>query len=399
MRKPISMLSVLCILTIILSACIPSETPSIQMDLNDDISIANRQFGFDILKELQKSDYNNDIFISPLSISIALTLAFEGAEGKTKEQIAEVLNISKVEQQELDEYYNELIKSMNDNSRVAATSLKNSLWIREGEQIKEDYLIKVEEVYDAYIDYLDFSDAESAKVINSWIEQATNGKIKDMLVPPLPANAVLYLINAIYFNADWKHQFDTKKTYESEFHSEDGGIKLVDMMNDSREIEYYSESGFEAILMPYEDEDLQMIIMLPNEDKNIDSFINELDDSLFNKVISSFEIVDEMTIHVPKFSIEYGTRLLNEELINLGMEDAFDSSANFSDIRDGIFISRVLHKAFVEVDETGSEAAAATIVEMIESAREEKIFIANRPFIFMIYDSNVDTILFLGKHS
>jgi serpin B len=173
------------------------------------------------------------------------------------------------------------------------------------------------------------------------------------------------------------------------------------MMNDKRTVWYMNDENLQAVRLPYEDENSSMIILLPRDNKDIENLIEDLDANLFESVRESFWEAEDLILQIPKFEMEYGTKNLNQALKNLGMETAFTGDADLSGIREGLFISRVLHKAFIKVNEKGSEAAAATVVEVLESAAPEDplTFRADRPFLFLIYDEEAESILFIGKYS
>lgn len=387
-----------------LTAC-SSETPdgepkqeySIE-NINQDLVQANTGFAFDILKKLNAEDEENNVFISPLSISTALSMTYNGSQATTREAMAKVLGYESLELEALNESYQNLIAYLNNIDSKVELNIGNSIWIREGEEIREDFLLTNRKHFDAEAEMLDFSKDGAAERINGWISEATKGKVPKMIDPPISPQVVMYLINAIYFKGQWAEQFDPKQTTEEKFTAGTGEQQDVSMMNRKGSVEYADGSNYKAVRLPYGSGKTSMYCILPNEGTGINNFINNLDREQWKQIRDTVAETDDVILKLPRFKIEYGIKSLNDSLIALGMGEAFNAGADFSGIREGLFISRVLHKAVIEVNEEGSEAAGVTVVEMQESAALEPItFIANRPFVFVIADDETGTILFMGK--
>jgi len=387
--------------TLTFLGCQKSETKNdLQTTFNEEMIEANQKFALNIFKTLQVEEKGKDIFISPFSISTALTMVLKGAKGETLEEMRRVLELNDISESDINIYYKDILENLNNYEGNIELAIRNSVWIKKGESIEQEFIDDMENIFSSYVKELDFSKTESIETINSWIEEATNEKIKDMLKQTIPPDVIMYLINAIYFNEDWKYQFDEDKTFTTEFASENGDAINVDMMNSKMNIDYYKEDKFQAVRLPYNEKDLSMLVFLPQEAIKIGDFISNFDLEILNKTLTNLEIFEELIVQIPKFKIEYGTKLLNDPLKSLGMNLPFSAQADFSRIREGLMISRVMHKSFIEVNEQGSEAAAATIVELQETAAlEPEIFRADRPFIFLIYDQNSSSILFIGKNS
>jgi len=215
----------------------------------------------------------------------------------------------------------------------------------------------------------------------------------------IPPDAVMYLINAIYFKGGWIYEFDEDQTIDEDFYLLDGSSKKVPMMIQRKDLMYFEGDGFSSVRLPYGQDKIAMYIVLPDSGTGINAVIESFKSDSWYNTIQPFSKV-EVNIHMPRFKMEYGIKLLNTALSVLGMEIAFTPSADFSGIAPGIYISRILHKAVIEVNEKGSEAAAATVVEMVESAMPEvktAEFIVDRPFFFVIADDRSGSILFMGK--
>ncbi|MCK4990677.1 MAG: serpin family protein, partial [Bacteroidales bacterium] len=279
-------------------------------------------------------------------------------------------------------------------------SIANSIWYRLGFQVLSEFIQTNKDYFDAEVKEIDFNDPQTVEIINQWIEDKTNGKIKDML-DFIPVDAVMYLINAIYFNATWKYEFDKADTYEGDFNLADGAKHQAEYMRVSGNFAYTSNEDFTAVELPYGDSTFSMVVMLPSPEKEVSDLVAKLDvaqwDSWFE--YSSFTGVQ---VDLPKFKYEF-KKLLNDPLINLGLGVAFSEfEADFTRINPAgnLFISRVIHQTFIDVQEEGTEAAAATIVEvsLTSAGGGGPIhFKADKPFLYLIKENSTGAIVFVGK--
>lgn len=366
--------------------------------INPSVAEANTAFAFQLFNELNKEDENDNVFISPFSVSTALTMTYQGAETSTREDMAKALRYEGIEDSILNESYQNLLGYLNRIDKKIHLDINNSIWIREGEEIKEDFIQVNKDIFRADVTELDFSKEDSVDKINQWIDDSTKGKIKKMIDGPISSDVIMYLINAIYFKGEWSEQFKKENTFETEFYAENGETQKVMMMSKHGDVEYGEGDDFKAVKLPYGNEKTAMYIMLPKKEESIISFMNNMDLQKWNTIKDSISTKEDVSFQMPRFTIEYGIKNLNQSLSNLGMEKAFTDSADFSGIRNEIFINRVLHKAVIEVNEEGSEAAGVTVVEMTESSAVEPLtFVANRPFAFIIADEEFGDILFMGK--
>jgi len=357
---------------------------------------ANTRFAFDILQELVSEDRGQNVFISPLSILLALAMTYNGASGDTKVAMAETLQFSEFELEELNRGFRDLTTGMMNADETVQISIANSIWYRLGYDVKEDFVQRNKTYYNSEVRKLNFANPQAKDTINTWIDQATNGKIEKM-IDRISPNVMMYLINAIYFKGDWTHQFSESATRDGEFTLETGGKKRVPMMHLEEEFRHARGDNLGFLRLPYGREKLAMYILLPDEGEDLDEIIRRLDEDSWNKLRSKLE-EKEVTLTMPKYRIEYGVKSLNDVLTRMGMGSAF--AGGFSGINPKLFISRVMHKAVIEVNEQGSEAAAVTVVEMTkgESPKPKPVeFIVNRPFFFTISDDRTGSILFMGK--
>ena len=358
---------------------------------------ADRQFAFELFKEVQSLSEAENLMISPLSTSYALGMTLNGAVGTTRDAFREVLHFEELSDQEVNESYQDLMAQLVTLDEQVQFSIANSIWYRLGYQVLEDFISINREYFGAAVEELDFSDPGAVDIINGWIEEKTNDKIQDML-DYIPGDAVMYLINAIYFNATWKYQFDPEETFEDDFFLEAGGLHRCDFMQVEGSFHYTSQEKFTAVELPYGDSAFSMVVLLPKAGVSTADLFGELDaeswDSWLNQTYPA-----KVLIQLPKFKYEFNS-LLNDPLTNLGLGIAFTESADFSKITHGggIFISRVIHQTFIDVNEEGTEAAAATIVEMIETSAPQVLqFRADKPFFYVIKENSTGAFLFMGK--
>lgn len=359
---------------------------------------SNTDFAFNIFEGLINDDGGQNIFISPLSILLALAMTYNGAIGDTNIAIADAMEFTGMDMEELNQGFSDLMISILNGDPSVEINIANSIWPRLGFNPKEDFIEINKKYYSSEVNELDFSDPGAVDTINGWIEDATEDKIKKMLAE-IPADAVMYLINAIYFKGDWTYPFNEDVTSDEDFYPGDGSTKTVEMMHLVENFEYINGENFGMVRLPYGEEKFSMYVLLPDEGTDIDSIIGQLDGYYYNHLIDSMS-EREIKLSMPKYKMEYGVKLLNDVLTSLGMGIAFTPEADFSGINPDIFISKVMHKAVIEVNEKGSEAAAATVVEMVESAMpvDEMIeFTVDRPFFFTIADDRSGEILFMGK--
>ncbi len=367
--------------------------------INDSVIKANNEFAFNLFKTINEEDAKENIFISPISISTALTMTYNGAETSTKLAMENALGYTSLDRGLINESYKNLIRHLENLDKKIDLNIGNSVWIREDQTINEEFIANNKTHFNAEVSSLDFSDPSAAGTINDWIKDTTKGKIEKMIDSPIDPDVIMYLINAIYFKGEWSEQFDPKRTTDAKFHLLDGSQQDVRMMNRHNTVEYGKGDGYKVVRLAYGSNKTSMYIILPDEGTDINDYIENLDMEKWTSIRGSVKEVEDMQLSIPKFKMEYGIKNLNDSLKALGMEEAFSDQADFSGIRPDIAISRVLHKAVIEVNEEGSEAAGATVVEVKETGAlmDPITFIADRPFIFFITDDTTNTLLFMGK--
>ncbi len=402
MKRIIGILLSIILFSLSLTACskgILTKNNSYNIDkISTSVVDGNNEFAFNIFNELNGEDSNESIFISPLSISTALTMTYNGANSTTEEAMSKALGFKGIDNATVSQSYNILLNYLENIDKRVDLNIANSIWIKEGENIKEDFLSNNRRDFNAEINTLDFSKEASINTINNWISDATKGKIDKMIEPPIDPMVLMYLINAIYFKGEWSTQFDDKNTFEHTFQTFTGEAQSVRMMSRIGKVEYSKGDDFKAVRLPYGNGNTSMYCILPDESVDVNTFIENMGIEKWNSIRENISEVDEVVLQIPKFKLEYGIKNLNSSLEVLGMGEAFSYQADFSGIGEDLYISKVLHKAVIEVTEKGSEAAAVTSVEVKNtSAREPITFIADKPFMFIIADDTTGTILFMGK--
>jgi serine protease inhibitor len=357
---------------------------------------ADQQFAFELFREVMSLSEQENIMISPLSVSYALGMTLNGAAGTTLEAFRDVLHFAGLTDQEVNESYRDLMGQLIHLDDRVEFAIANSIWYKEGYPVLDEFIRTNQDYFDAAVEELDFSDPASVDIINGWIEKKTNDKIKDML-DFIPPDAVMYLVNAIYFNAKWKYEFDPEDTYTGTFSLEDGETCEADFMKIRGAFNYEANDLFTAVELPYGDSAFSMVVILPSGDLTPAGLAGEMDMARWEAWFGT-PAVQNVRIELPRFT--YGWKdLLNDPLIHLGLGIAFGGGADFSRIttKAGLYISRVIHQTFIDVMEEGTEAAAATIVELRENAIDEPAFRADRPFLYLIKENSTGAILFMGK--
>ncbi len=361
----------------------------------------NNAFALDLYGTV--ADDGGNLFFSPFSINAAFSMAYGGAEGETEAQLADALHVG--EEDAWHDCLGALIQDLDgEKYRGYTLNVANGAWGQEGEPFVDDYVALLEDTYAAPFEGVDF-DTDAAGItgdINRWVENETNGKIKDLFEPgDLSGDTHLVLANAIYFKADWVHQFRTNHTVDDTFYLPGGGTATVPLMHEEDRFDIAYDDDVLVLEMPYEDDELSMVVVLPVERDGL----AEVEQALTVERLDGWlDAMESHTIEVifPRFEMTLDFPLM-ESMVELGVTDAFDgSAADFSGIwqggMSGVAIDKARHKAYVKVDEKGTEAAAATGLSFSDSAPPQpERFRADHPFLFLIRDRLTGTILFLGR--
>jgi serine protease inhibitor len=380
-----------------------AQSDRIAGTVNPETVDANTRFAFNIFNELCTESPGSNVFISPLSISTALTMAYSGSDGTTEEAMRQTLGYGDLSTTEIEDGYEKLLTSLDGVDNKVQLDIANSAWIKDdfAEQVHEEYKTTLEKSYMSELFVKPF-DQSTVNDVNSWVSQNTGGKIDKILQSIDPSN-VMFLINAIYFKADWTNPFKESDTQLRDFNLTDGTVVQVDTMQQKETFKYIDGNGFAAARLPYGREQVAMYVFLPDANTTLDGFMQSLTQKKLDETIAEMYSVPDMDVRLPKFKYEYGVKRLNTALENLGMGIAFDpNNANLSRIADvkprNLYIDYVDHKALIEVDEKGTTAAAVTNIGIsLSSAIRPTNFYVDRPFFFIIRDDRTGTILFMGR--
>ena len=370
-------------------------------EVSAELVSANSTFGLNLFHQLIAETPDENVFVSPSSVAIALAMTYNGAAGETSEAMAKALELGDLSPEDVNAANAALMQSLQAAEPEVILSIANSLWGREGIDFLPGFLSANREHYGAELTELDFTDPKAPDRINGWVKDQTRDKIT-RIIDRISDLAILYLINAIYFKGDWDEPFEESATEDRPFTLLHGGEKTVPMMWQHGDYRYLEADGIQAISLPYKGDRISMVVVLPAEGSSLADWCTALDADVWEGLVDGLSF-KEGTIQLPRFTLEYEAQL-NGALTALGMGVAFDeNAADFSKMSTAfpqIWISKVIHKTFVEVNERGTEAAAVTAVEMeaLAAPPQEEPFqmVVDRPFFCAIRDELTGTLLFMG---
>ncbi len=359
---------------------------------------SDNDFGFDLFQLVSAdAEPGENICVSPLSISLALAMTYNGAGGDTQIAMEEALRLAGFSRDEINELYRGLEQSLVTDDPKVQVEIANSIWYRNDFEILSDFVQRNEIYYDAKVESLDFSDPLSKDIINEWVSEKTYDKIES-IVDQISPESFMFLINAIYFKGTWQYEFDKKGTVNRPFYFEDGTVNEVPAMKLEADLNLYKSEIFNAVELPYGKGNWVMYVLVPNMTHRVDEIISSLDNDSWKSYLPMFQETKEVKIQLPKWKSEYETSLV-PVLQNMGMGVAFTSAADFSGILPGapLFISDVKHKTFIEVNEEGTEAAAVTSVEIVLTSIQGEFFTVDKPFVYLIAEKTTGSVLFAGR--
>ncbi|HRZ41098.1 MAG TPA: serpin family protein [Bacteroidales bacterium] len=357
---------------------------------------ASNDFAFRMFKETDAGTApGKNMMVSPLSISYALGMALNGAGTITYDSIRNTLGFNLLTLQDINSSYKALIPFLLNADPSTTLKIANSVWYTTGFNPKQTFLDTVGYYFNAYLSQIDFSSPGAKNTINDWVANNTGGKIKNMLSSINPQD-VMYLINAVYFKGNWTIKFDKSKTADKPFQKASGTVNVPTMHN-KQNFRYFYHSDFAMLELDYGQTNYAMDLMLPHSGKTPADIVQQLDAASFDQWAQQLDTVHDMDIAIPKFKFEFETSL-KDALSSMGMGIAFSDFADFSDISSDyqLLITDVKHKTFIDVNEEGTEAAAATSIGIGVTSMPPS-FIADRPFLFVIREKDTNTILFIGK--
>jgi len=399
MKKIIQLFFIL----VLIAACKSQNEPVITEDAKPIVLRAglekrvaqDNEFAFDLFKKTIEDSGETNVLVSPLSVSIALGMAWNGAAGDTKTEMENTLKMSGLSVADINDYYKVMQSTLPAIDPTTKLNIANSIWYRAGFEVKPAFLKQNTDYFNAEVRELDFAQAWAKDTINNWCSRKTNHLIPEMLDEVAP-DAVMYLINAVYFKGIWQKQFDKKNTLEANFTTEANEQVKVNMMFQKDTFLYVQDENAQYLDMPYGNKAFSMTVILPKEGKTTGDVLNFLTINQWSNVLQNL-VSQEVEVYFPRFKTK-NKFVLNESLKSMGMKLAFTGTADFSNIADaGLFISRVLHDTYVEVTEEGTEAAAVTVIEFKNSMPMIPVFRVNKPFLYVICEKSTGVILFIGK--
>lgn len=365
-------------------------------DAQRDIIENNNAFALNLFSQMKGFDSK---VVSPMSVSYLMGMLANGADGQTRQEIMKAIGCEKVSLRDLNEFYQMLIARANHFDKATTINIADYIALNCHYQLKDGFASTMQNYYKAGVESLDFSKASTLKRINRWCSDHTDGMIPK-IIEQVDADAVSYIMNAIYFNGTWTDKFDTRQTKLENFQSYTRDIKKTQMMHRNGKYQYMDNADFAAVNLPYGNGSYSMTVILPNRGKSIDEVMAGLDAKKVSELGRSMDecVVD---LKLPRFAISQETSL-NDIISKLGAPTMFTSGADFSNFASGnLSISKMLQKAKIEVSEEGTKASAVTMamVELMALRPEPRKveFHANRPFVYMITERSTGAILFMGQ--
>jgi serine protease inhibitor len=369
-----------------------------QLNLDTQLIDASNRFSFNLFDRIAKKETNKNIFISPLSVSLALSMTYNGANGETQSAMAKTLEVQGIAISEVNNFNRILQESLLSTNNGTEINIANSLWANKDVPLEQSFIDNTKTYYQAKLSNLNFSDLNAVNIINNWVKTQTKGKINE-IVSQTDSETVIILVNAIYFKSGWRKPFKKTSTKPKPFTLDDGTKIQHPAMSQEDIYLYLDTPEFQSVKLPYRSTRFSMDIFLPKSTSNLAEFQKQLTAKNWQVWSEKFR-KREVFVQLPRFKVEYGIDLINT-LQNMGMQIAFSPAADFRNLSsESVFINEVNHKTFVDVNEQGTEAAAVTSVGIsrgldLPSQDSFKIII-DRPFFFTISDRQTGTIIFMG---
>ena len=365
------------------------------------LSAADNTFAFRLLQQIAKDQPGADIFISPYSAATILQMVGNGAAGQTEIEMRQVLGTTGLSSTAIGAANQVITTRLRHFDANVMLTTANAVWYQRSFSVRPEFISDSKRFFDATIAPLNFADPHSVEVINDWAGDQTHGKITRLADGMIdPVNTRLFLANAVYFKGKWADPFEPKQTKDRTFHLVDGSAKNVPMMTKTKTFTYRRGTGYQAVRLPYENENLAMYVFLPDTNSSPEKLLGLMNGDTWKRITKPGFSEKEGTLVLPRFKLEYEVEL-NQPLEELGMKSAFDPlHADFSGIGPQLFISAARQKTFVEVKEEGTEAAAVTGLAVSANAKLTPLdpfrMIVDRPFLFLIDDKRTGVILFMG---
>ena len=381
----------------------PIVEPPMKVELKKAEKVTrDNAFTFDLLRAVRKHADGTNVFISPLSVSMALNMTLNGAVGATADEMRTALREAGYTTADINAYSRELREALLRADPKTTIGIANSIWYRQGATIKAPFLEANRTYYDAEVEALDFTSPTAVSTINGWCARKTNNRIKEIITKVDPTT-LMYLINAVYFKGTWRNPFEKDFTQEADFHRANGIRQRVQMMHQASIFKYTEDELGQYVEMDFGNDAFSMVVVLPNKGRTTRDVIAAMDGAKWEAATKRLN--DELVeLSLPRFKAECDYQLHNRILPDLGMRLPFSIEADFSGITDApLFISAIIHKTFIDVNEYGAEAAAVTAVHMSfapgpDAPKPKWIdFRVDRPFVFAIREKGTGVILFVGE--
>lgn len=360
---------------------------------------AGNEFGLELFQRIYASETKYDnIMVSPLSVSLALAMTYNGANAETKTAMEETLKVYGLSPDEINQSYKSLVTALKSLDPKVVLEIANAIFYKQEFKVEDDFVTINKNFYDAEVEALDFNSPDAVNTINNWVADKTNDKI-DKILDNISGDHVMFLLNAIYFNGIWKNEFNTDDTRDLPFYLENGSTVNVPTMQKTDTVPYFSNSLYSAVKLGYGSGNYNMFVFLPHKDNSVQDIVDQLNSNTWGEWMSNFNDSTNVDIKLPKLKYEYEVRL-NGTLADMGMGIAFSNNADFTGINKGgrLKIDYVKHKTFIDVNEKGTEAAAVTVVGIVTTSvgPQNKQFRVDRPFFYAITEKDTGAILFMG---
>ena len=378
----------------------PIVEPPMKVELKKAEKVTrDNAFTFDLLRAVRKHADGTNVFISPLSVSMALNMTLNGAVGATADEMRTALRETGYSTADINAYSRELREALLRADPKTTIGIANSIWYRQGATVKAPFLEANRTYYDAEVEALDFTSPTAVGTINGWCARKTNNRIKKIL-GEIPGNAFMYLINAVYFKGTWTTRFEKKHTFSTDFHRADGSTQKVQMMSLKDTFRCASSDVCDYLEMDYGNHTFSMVIMLPKDGKTTRDVIAAMDRKKWAEAMQSLTL-NKIRVLLPRFKAECEYKMHKQILPEMGMKLPFNPElADLSGMADvaGLYITSVIHKTFVQVDEEGTEAAAVTSVGVVATGESPLyLYRVDKPFLFVIREKSTGVILFIGE--
>ena len=364
-------------------------------------AVADNAFAFKMFREVSKLKGDNTFF-SPFSLNMALGMLYNGVSGRTREEMVKALGITNLSESEINGYYQMISQALLNIDPTTDLIIANSIWYRNTLAVKNTFIETSKTYFNAEVQALDFKNPNAANLINQWCADKTKNRINHIMGSPIPNDMMMTLINALYFKSKWQKEkrFDKEKTKWDDFTKADNQKIKVNLMEQTTSLPYYEDDYLQCVELPYGNKAFSMIAVLPSENRKIDKLIDHLATVQWQDITRNMK-EERVWLKLPRFKIECEIPL-NQPVMNLGMKRIFNEGKDFELIANAnLKVSEIKQKTFVEVNEEGTEAAAATALIIVaygvRKANEPVQFFADRPFLFLIREKSSGVILFIGR--